>query len=384
MLGALYIAIFFATIQYALLHYVGSTFIKEAVSLWAVEPLYIASSLTTILLLSATPWIVARFGHFWVNITTISAMIVSAGMVASGITNPLVLALLFLTLFTLQTELRVGLDLYTEKYSKNATVGRTRGLFLTSTNIGVAISPFLAGLFLAQGKFSLLFLASGTVLFPVFLILALKFRSVPDMEPKRTSLSAGLRKLIQNPDLVRIFSASTLLEFFYAWMGIYTPLYLAHTMGFSWERGEIGFIFSIMLLAFPLFQLPAGIIADRFWGEKEMLTAGFIIMGIATLSLSFITSTALGVWAFALFATRIGASLVEVMSDAYFFKKVHARDADIVGFFRNARPIAYILATAIGAPLLPFVNGDYRVFFIILGALMVFGAHASLGIKDTR
>ena len=93
------------------------------------------------------------------------------------------------------------------------------------------------------------------------------------------------------------------------------------------------------------------------------------------------TSKSLAVWALLLFATRVGASAIEVMNETYFFKKVHASDSDIIGFFRNAGPFAYIIGPAIASTLLYFI--DYKYLFIILGVIMLFGTRLSLSIKDT-
>jgi MFS family permease len=183
----------------------------------------------------------------------------------------------------------------------------------------------------------------------------------------------------RNHDIQLIFMVNLLLQIFYTWIVIYSPLYLIH-QGFNWE--QIGIIFSIMLLPFLLFELPLGRIADRWLGEKEILTVGFIILGVSTMSLAFIHSSSLVIWATALFMTRVGASCVEIMSETYFFKQIHKGDAPVISLFRFARPISLLVAP-IAAAFTILVLGE-TVAFLILGLLMLFGLRFVYPLVDTR
>ena len=117
-------------------------------------------------------------------------------------------------------------------------------------------------------------------------------------------------------------------------------------------------------------------------GEKELLNIGIILIAVSTALLSFIAEANVALWALALFITRIGASIVEVMNDTYFFKQINASDADIISFFRNTRPLAYSIAPLIATVVL-FVT-DYRFLFLTLGAIMLSGLYFSLQLKDTK
>jgi MFS family permease len=77
-----------------------------------------------------------------------------------------------------------------------------------------------------------------------------------------------------------------------------------------------------MLLPFVFVQFPLGRLADKKWGEKEILSLGFIIVAIATGLISFISGGSMILWMTILFITRIGAATIEIMCDTYFFKKV--------------------------------------------------------------
>ena len=163
-------------------------------------------------------------------------------------------------------------------------------------------------------------------------------------------------------------------------MVVYVPLYLEKYIGFSWS--EIGLMFTIMLLPFVFFELPIGEMADEKYGEKEFLTVGFIVMGLTTLFLSFITAKVFWMWATLLFITRIGASFVEISSESYFFKQVHPDKSDVISFFRMNRPISFIIAPILATITLQFVPFQY--IFILVGALMIIGTKYSLALTDTK
>src|SRR5690606_12348354 len=113
---------------------------------------------------------------------------------------------------------------------------------------------------------------------------------------------------------------------------------------------------------FIIFEIPIGVLADRKLGEKELLNIGLIIVGISTISLSFITIPNIFVWALALFITRVGASIAEPMIETYFFKKVDDRDTAMLGLFRTTRQIGYIVSPIIATFTLLFVDFRYSFF----------------------
>ena len=174
--------------------------------------------------------------------------------------------------------------------------------------------------------------------------------------------------------------AQFILRFFFAWMVIYMPIYLHVHIGFSWS--EIGIMFAIMLLPFALLELPAGKIADRWLGEKEILSAGFLIAALFTILVSFITSNNFFIWTATLFMMRVGASLIEIMTESYFFKHVQGDDNNIISFFRITRPAAYIIGPIVASIALIFL--DLRFIFIILGLILFSGLYYSFRIEDTK
>ncbi|MFZ1626751.1 MAG: MFS transporter, partial [Candidatus Moraniibacteriota bacterium] len=188
-----------------------------------------------------------------------------------------------------------------------------------------------------------------------------------------------LKKTMVKKNLLRIYVVSWALEFFYAVMIIYTPILLL-SQGFTWER--IGFIFTVMLIPFVLVQYPLGIVADKKWGEKELLFVALVIMGVSTVAVGFTRSTDIVFWAGLLFLTRLGAAGIEVLRDSYFYKQIGSTDTDIVAFFRTARPTADIAAAGISLLFLSLFS--VHSLFYLVGALTLGACFAVLFLEDSK
>ena len=137
-----------------------------------------------------------------------------------------------------------------------------------------------------------------------------------------------------------------------------------------------------MLIPFVIFELPLGKIADKLYGEQELLIIGFFIMALFTGSLAFITTKNILLWATLLFVTRTGASFVEIMTESYFFKQVSIRDADEISVFRDTRPLAFIIAPILATMIIPITK--VTGLFLVLAAILLSGIWFTLGIKDSK
>ena len=162
-------------------------------------------------------------------------------------------------------------------------------------------------------------------------------------------------------------------------MIIYTPIYLHSTLGFEWS--ELGIIFTVMLLPFVLLEWPAGELADRLWGEKEIMSTGFLIICVSLLIMPFIGKV-FWAWMVILFISRVGASLVETMTESYFFKHVKAEDTGLLSIFRLTRSVGNIFGIAVGVVALNLFSFD-KIFFVV-AVVVFFGLKESLYLKDTR
>jgi len=192
-----------------------------------------------------------------------------------------------------------------------------------------------------------------------------------------------IRALSFNRDIFHISSAQFFLRFYFSWMVVYMPIFLNQVIGFSWV--EIGVILFMMIIPYILIEYPAGIIADKYLGEKELLILGYIITGCSTIAIFFLDSKSLFVWGALLFVTRIGCAFIESMTESYFFKQIGGDDTSILSIFRMLRPLAYTVGPFSAGILLYFL-GDNGLSYLwpILGCFMFFGIFHAASLNDTR
>jgi MFS family permease len=360
--------------------YVNSSVLAGALGEAAVGVIYALAAISSIAVLSVVPLLLKNVGDRRFTLLLLLAEIIAAlGLAFAG--SPLLLVIFFIIHSIAYRAILVDLDVFLESATNEDATGVVRGTFLTVANIALVIAPVLVGLLLGTGEaYSKVYLFAAVVLLPAALLLLFSFKHFKDPKYTRTPLIATFRRVWVHSALRRIMTIDWLLRFFYAWMVIYMPLYLHSYIGLPWER--IGVIFTIMLIPFALFELPLGALADKVYGEKELLIAGLFIMGAATLSLAFIQSTSFLVWAIALFCTRLGAATVEIMSETYFFKQVRGDDADLMGFFRSLEPFAYATAPLLASLVL--LVAPLPVLFVVLSIIILCGIPVALRLVDTR
>lgn len=266
--------------------------------------------------------------------------------------------------------------------SEEGATGRVRALFLTAANFALILTPLLIG-FLLDGTeaYWRVFLAAALSLTPfitLFLFERLPEGQPPDLADVRTTCLC----LWDNGDMRAAALGNLVLQFFFHLAPLYIPLYLHTSLGFAWS--ELGWVFAVMLLPFVFIEYPAGYIADRWLGDKELLITGFVITGITFGLVGFITSeTPLLVIAAILFLTRVGAALAEAMTEGHFFRRVSERDANTISVFRMVRPVGALIAPLFASVLL--ISGSYLAFFLISGALIVaLGILVTIPLKDVR
>lgn len=262
----------------------------------------------------------------------------------------------------------VILDIVLESFSVDKMSGRIRGLYLTILNFGFLLGPFLSTQILWKygfmGVFTLVFLVDLII----FLISLFGIKNVNHQSTRSSSLFNILKKVIKRKNLLRDYYISFVLDFFYAGMIIYTPIYLS---GLGINIEDVGIIFTIMLVPFVLLQYPAGLLADKKTGEKSLLIFSLFVTGLSVLSVYFIFSVNIFVWGAILFCTRVGAALLEILRDSYFYKRIDGDDVDLIDFFRTTRPVAYILFAIISGVLLSFLT--IKSIFVLIALVVLLG-----------
>jgi predicted MFS family arabinose efflux permease len=184
----------------------------------------------------------------------------------------------------------------------------------------------------------------------------------------------------QNKNLRGIFFISLLLQLFFSSAVIYIPVYLHQNLGFDWST--LGIMFSFMLIPFIVFEIPAGWLADKYWGEKEILSIGLGIITIALFLFFIVEKADPFLWGGILFLSRIGAALVETMRESYFFRIVKANDINQINFFRTTIPLGYLLGIIVAGLVISFYPLEYLFLFVAL--IMITSFFWVYILKDSR
>ncbi|GBE17322.1 putative MFS family transporter protein [bacterium BMS3Abin15] len=351
----------------AVLVYVMAYYFKVASGMDSPGVFYLISYSILLVTLLNFHKIIKKFGKsatfyfsFLVKITAMTLLI---------ILGPSPLSIVALIAYIIFANLSwVGLDNILESLSIDRMSGRIRGLYLTIVNAGFVFGPFISTRLLDSFDFSGIFMTILLLDSVIFIIALIGLRNINHEFNQRESVLELVKRVLKRKNVMYSYYTSFTLHFFYALMVIYTPLYLL-SLGIGWK--DIGIIFSVMLIPFVLLQYPAGRLADKEMGEKELIILALFLMGVSTLTIYFINSSAVAVWAIVLFSTRIGAALLEILSDSYFYKRIDGGDVDIINFFRTARSVAYITASAVSVLFL-FVFPLKTVFLLV--AAVVFSA----------
>ncbi len=377
-LRILFITNAFLSLHYFLIYYINSSFLSTLFSETQLSALYIIGSIiNSISLINATK-ILNRIGWYSYLLISVTLECIST-IILTQTQNPLWVGLWFIVHMSSISLILFNLDVLVEGASKDESLtGSIRASYLTVTNALLVIAPSLMAYILLGRTYVAVYTVSALCILPVY-ILIYKLRKIKTKPLPHIHLRETIAVYTQNISLSNIFICQFLLQFFYACMGIYMPLYLNTVIGFSFS--EIGIIFTIMLLPFILFELPVGRMEDTGYTEREFLIIGLIIMGISTLCISFITAHNLFFWAIILFITRTGASFVEISSDSYFFKRVDGSQAGVIGLYRMALPIAFIIAPIVISVYLQFIPFQY--IFILLGTILIVGSRYAIALKNT-
>lgn len=298
---------------------------------------------------------------------------------------PLILTIICIVLLlALPSLLGYALDIFLERATqKEDDTGMARGLFITAASTAVVLSPIAIGFILGDTNFYWrMFAAAGASLIPFLALLTLKIKAKDIVTTKeRLRLKDTFRCLTHSRDVVFGASAHLMLQLFFTWVAVYIPLYLHTSLGISWA--ELGWVFAIMVLPFVLLEFPIGYIADKWLGERELMIIGFIITAIATACIALFTDGIVSLLLIAiLVGTRVGAAIIEITTETYFFKHVGSSDVNTISFFRMIRPTGSLIGPLIGSAALFFVSLQW--LFVVLGGLMLLGLPFALLLRDTK
>lgn len=366
-----------------LVAYINSSFLEQFISPSAVGTIYTVGSALTVLIFLFISRVLHRTGNFKLTLALLVLDFMAVTGMAFAESLRVAVPLFLIHLITLPL-IFFNIDVFMEAKigDDEGSTGSKRGLLLTLVSFIGALAPLASGLLVddVTGSFTDAYLLSAVSIVPVIALLLFFFKDFSDPEYEGIDLLTAISGFWGKRNIRFVFLAHFLLQVFFMFMVVYVPLYLTGTIGLSWA--EFGIIMFFGQLAYVLLEYPIGIIADKYIGEKEMMGFGFLIIALSTSWFAFATGSSVLLWILIMFTTRVGASLVEVTTESYFFKQTKSSDAQVISFFRMTRPLAYVLGAMIASLTLLYV--PFNLLFIVLAFLMIPAMFFTLGLEDTK
>ncbi len=362
----------------ALTTFVNSTFLGSIVGASSVGIYYAIGSAITIYLISRSVRTLGRYGNrfYFLMFATIHALSLLCIVLP---TNPVLKVFAFVSYLFSGNVLLFSLDIFFERVSGARGRGGTRGMYLLLGNIGWVFTPFVSSIFIDRFGYAGLY-AMALGLFSILTIcVEIGLRKYKEFNYSPHHMRPRVMQEINKASLKPVIIANFILQFFYSWMVVYTPVYLVTVLGFSWHT--IGIIFAIMLSSFVILDYPLGKLADKLGTEKELASFGFLLMAGSVFALSYFHMPSAVIVAIILFISRIGAATVETMTEIHFFKSADD-DPRLLSVFRDLRPFAYLIAPLIALPIMAFAS--FKLLFAVLGVILIIGYFVSLRIEKTR
>lgn len=370
------------TFQSLLTAYSSSTYLENFIKPEYVGLVFAAAAALAVVITLTLPRLLRRIGN--VGTVLLLMFFITTSLILLGLApTPAIAIFSFVVLMALSPQIYFNIDIFLETLIGpcEGSTGSRRGFILALMSLASFFSPLAMGYIIGDSdELNKVYYAAAAVGLLFIAVILARFRQFYDP----TYVTVRLRDMLSiatiNRDISTVLSTQFLLQFFYTWAIIYFPLYLATSIGLEWD--DIGKIIAAGLFAFVIFEYPIGLIADKHIGEKEMMALGFVILALSSASIIYMDNSSVYGWMLLMFASRIGASLVEVTTESYFFKQVKSEDSTLISLFRLMRPLANLAGALVGSLtllLLPF-----NLIFIVLAFIMASGAFITLRLTDTK
>ena len=371
-INRMYVLSFLFTLHLALSAFINSSFLSNIISEKYVGLLYTISSLVALLLLTKSSNILKIFGNrkltLWLLLANMLALV---GMIVS--INPYIVGVSFIVFMATNTQILLCIDIFIEHFGDAKTIGRNRGLYLMIINIAWMLTPLITSFLITrEGGYRTIYILAFAATIVMTIGLFFSVKTFRDKTYQKTPFLETYKFLKTNHHMFAITVINFILQFFFAWMVVYTPIYLYKHIGLGWD--QIGIIFTIMLAPFVIFGLPIGILIDKYHvNKRKLLFLGFIIIILSTLSIASLTSKDIIIWSFILFMTRVGASIIESTSEIYFFTHIREEETYLLSVFRDMVPVAYIIAPLISTLIFLFL--PFKYLYVVLSFILLIGLY---------
>jgi len=265
------------------------------------------------------------------------------------------------------------------------------GIFEASHQIGFAVGPVAAGYFIST-ELNLSLSNTGIFYFLTCIAAALVLLIVKETVIKNKSTFVNIKEAITK-DRVFIKSLLDYKDLHYAGVAIlmstfiivfvdgiawtFEPLYT--TLGLSTET--VGLILAMFVVPFILFEIPAGIIADKF-GKIRVFIAGLVFAGIFLIIFGSTRDPTLMLLSAFLLTT--GIAFARPAMDGFLTDISSKKErGGIVGVWNVAEDSAYVVSPIVGG-VIAEVFGIGVTFMVVGVALIVATPLIYLAIKKSK
>lgn len=368
--------------QTLLTAYIGSSYMERFVDSESVGTIFAIGSLGAIFFIFFSSRILRAIGNVRYVVTTMVA--ISSLLIIIGLAPTKAITVVAFTLFLMiNPQIYLAIDIFLETLigEDETSTGSKRGLILTFMGMAAFLAPLTMGYLIGDSdNMPIVFFTAAIIALIFTVIVIAKFRGFDDPKYQAVRLKDMLLGLSKSTSIKIVIYCQFLLQLFFTWMVIYFPLYLATEVGLSWD--SIGKIIAAGLFAYVIFEYPTGRLADQKLGEKELMAVGLVILAISSSFISFLEGVSITTWMILIFISRIGASMVEITTESYFFKQVNGDDPSLISLFRLTRPVANLLGALLGSFSLLFL--PFNLIFVVLGIILVTGVFATIKLVDTK
>ncbi len=382
-LTILYLAGFVLILATSFPAYINSNFIENFVDVQYVGFFFVIANIITFFAMLFFPAIIKKYSNLLTSKFVLLINIIALmGLILFVDPSPIWLLVFFVSMWVTSNLIFINMDIFVESFTENENTGKTRALYFTFINIGWMISPFLVSKFIiAENHYNLVYLVAALAILFFYLIISLNSKKINvAIGYRKVKIKETIKHYWKDLNLRGIYLVSLFLNIFLNSVVVFIPLYLHINLGFDWAT--LGIMFSIMLIPFILVEIPAGIIADKYIGEKEMMYIGLSILAVSLFLFFIIESNNPVVWGALLFFSRIGAALIEAMRESRFFKIVDAQDISHINFLRTSYPLGYLIGSALGALILFFY--PVKFVFLFMSIIFLYSFYSVSIIKDSK
>lgn len=372
---------FLYALHYAIPLYATSSYLHKYFNSSIVSAVYVLGSVLSLIASFHIAKSIKRFHTYEFTFGVAIAEIIVVTLFGHT-ENPYLLPIFFVTHFVLQTLLYICLNIFIESFSAHAKIGSIRGLFLAVLNLGILVSPLIGGFILSVSSFATLYTVASLLLIPYLFFLHKYLSHIKEPAYHELNLIEAATKAMKNVNIRAALIGEFTVQSFYSVMVIYSPIYLT-AIGVP-LTSYLGIILPLALLPLVILPYELGFLADKKFGEKEMLIIGLLILTVATFTCVILTTNDIRIWTLVFLVSRVGASFIETMSFSYYFKKVGNDDPSLTALFVNMYAVSTLVVGTVGVIVAPFLGERPQLMFLILGCAILWSISYVLPMKDTR